>query len=168
MPLRPADVHPHQHLGPVGRVHPAGLGADGHQRLALVVLARQQRADLHRLEVLAELLELGVRLGQRVGVVLLRGQLEEHRQVVEALSQRLDPAQLALSVRELTGDLLGSGLVVPEVGIGGLVFQLFDAAPQAVDIEHALHRGQGGVECGDICLTVGIHGSSGYRPGSSP
>ena len=34
---------------------------------------------------------------------------------------------------------------------------------QAVDVEHPLHRGQGGVECGDIGLTVGIHGSSGYR-----
>jgi hypothetical protein len=42
------------------------------------------------------------------------------------------------------------------------MFELFDATAQPLDIEHPLHRGQGGVEGGDIGLTVGIHGSSGY------
>ena len=62
--LGPADVHPHQHLGPVGGVHPAGAGANGDQRLALVVLARQQRANLGDLYVGAQRLEFGVGLGQ--------------------------------------------------------------------------------------------------------
>ena len=98
------------------------------QRLALVVLARQQRADLHRLDVLAQLLELGVGLGERVGAVgalLFGGHFVEHRQVVEALPQLLDAAQLALGVRQLAGDLLGAGLVVPQVGIGRLVSRAF-------------------------------------------
>ena len=56
MLLRPADVHPHQHLGPVRGVDAAGAGADGHDRLALVVLPREQGPDLHRLDVLAQLL----------------------------------------------------------------------------------------------------------------
>ena len=78
------------------------------------------------------------------------GQLVEHRQVVEALAQFLDTAQLALGVGQLAGHLLGARLVVPQIRIGGLVLELFDATAQPLDIEHPLHRGQGGVEGGDV------------------
>jgi hypothetical protein len=37
------------------------------------------------------------------------------------------------------------------------VLELFDPATQTVDIKHPLHRGQGGVECCDISLEVGMH-----------
>ena len=163
MLLRPPDVHPHQHLGPVRRVHPACAGANVDQRLALVVFAGEQRAHFHRLDVLAQLLELGVGLGHIVGPAFLGRQLVDHREVIQTLTQVLDTAQLALGVRQLTGDALGAGLVVPEVGVGRLVLQLFDPTAQPFDVEHPLHRGQDGVEGGDIGLTVGIHGSSRYR-----
>ena len=68
MLLGPPDIHPHQHLGPVGGVHPARAGTDGDQRLALVVLAREQGAHLGGLDVGAQRLELGVGLGERVGL----------------------------------------------------------------------------------------------------
>ena len=75
-------------------------------------------------------LELGVGLGERVvaACALFGGQLVEHRQVVEALAQLLDAAQLALGVGKLAGDLLGARLVVPQIGIGRLVLELLDAA----------------------------------------
>ena len=95
---------------------------------------------------------------------LLGGQFVQHRQVVEPLPQLLDAAQLALGVGQLAGDLLGARLVVPQLRIGRRVLQLLDAVAQTVDIEHPLHRRQSGVECGDVVLPVGIHGSSGYRP----
>ena len=53
--LGPARVHPHQHLGEVGGVHAAGAGADRDDRLAGVVLAGQQGADLELLDGLLEL-----------------------------------------------------------------------------------------------------------------
>ena len=43
-----------QHLGEVGGVDAAGLGADGDQRLARVVLAGQQGADLELVDRLAQ------------------------------------------------------------------------------------------------------------------
>ena len=46
VPLGPAAVHAQQHLGPVGRVDAAGLAVDGDERLAGVVLAGEQGADL--------------------------------------------------------------------------------------------------------------------------
>ena len=110
-------------------------------------------------------LQLGVGLGERVvaaRAILFGGQFVEHRQIVEALAKLFDAAQLTLGVRELAGDLLGACLVVPQVRIGGLVFELVDSAAQSFDVEHPLHRGQGGVEGCEVGLTVGIHGSSGY------
>ena len=127
-----------------------------------VVLAGQQRADFHRLDVVAQLLVLAVGLGYIVGATFFGGQLIDHRKVVEALPKLLDAAQLTLGVGQLAGDLLRARLVVPQVGVGGLVFELFDPDTQSLDVEHPLHRGQGGVEGGDVGLTVGIHGSSGY------
>ena len=88
---------------------------------------------------------------------LFVGQLVEHRQVVESLAQLFDAPQLALGVGKLAGHSLRPGLVVPQFGIGCLVLELLDAAAQTFDVEHPLHRGQGGVECCDISLAVGVH-----------
>ena len=43
------------------------------------------------------------------------------------------------------------------------MFELVDPAAQTVHIEYPLHRGQGGVEGGDVGLTVGIHRRPRYR-----
>ena len=98
---------------------------------------------------------------------MLIGLARSEIEVVEPLPQLLDAAQLALGVRQLTGDLLGERLVVPKMRVGRLVLELFDTTAKPLDIQHPLHRGQGGVEGGDIGLTVRIHGSSRYRRRSS-
>ncbi len=123
--LGPAQVHPHQHLGQVGGVDAAGLGADGHQGLARVVLAGQQGADLELADAsCASAASSGSASASVSGVALVLGQLEQHREVVEAPAQGLDPGQLALHVREPAGDLLRVLLVVPEVGRGGLLVEV--------------------------------------------
>ena len=148
VPLGPAQVHPQQHLGEVGRVHPAGAGPDGHQRLAGVVLAGEQGADLHLLD----------RLGQRrrsrrrprratPGVGLGLGQLQQHPRVVQPGPQPLQPVDLAVDVRQPRGDLLRLGLVVPEVRRGRLLLQLGLVPAQPVEVEDVLDVAQGGVEC---------------------
>ena len=69
--LGPAGVHPHQHLGEVGRVHAAGARTDRHQGVADVVLAGQQGAHLEDLDGLVDPVQLGLGLGHGVGVALL-------------------------------------------------------------------------------------------------
>ena len=49
-PLRPAQVHPQHHLGPVLGVGAAGAGVDLGDRVALVVLAGEQAPQLERVE----------------------------------------------------------------------------------------------------------------------
>ena len=61
VPLRPAQVHPQQHLGEVRGVHAAGAGPDGDQRLPRVVLAGEQGADLHLLDGLGQPGDLATR-----------------------------------------------------------------------------------------------------------
>ena len=99
VPLRPAQVHPQQHLGEVGRVHAAGAGPDGDQRLAGVVLAGEQGADLHLLDGLGQRGDLGADLGERARVVLGLGQLQQHAGVVEPAAQLLQPVDLAVARR---------------------------------------------------------------------
>ena len=88
--LGPPDVHPHQHLGPVRGVHPAGAGTYREQRLTLVVFTREQRADLGGLYIGAQRLEFRVGLGESVGrlasVFFVGRQLVEHGQVLQALA----------------------------------------------------------------------------------
>ncbi len=149
--LGPADVHPHQHLGPIGGVDATRTGADGDDGLALVVLAGQQGPDLHLFDVGLQRFEFGVGLGELVVATLFGRQFVEHRQILEAAAQAFDATQFTLGVGEFTGDALGVALVVPQIGgVGGLVFELLDLRAQPIDVEHSLHRRQGGVEGGDI------------------
>ena len=105
--LRPALVHAQHHLGPVLRVGAAGAGVDFGHRVELVVLAREQRLQLERVEARAERVDrldeldveggvtgagrgrLGRQLEEGVGVV------ERGPEAVELLEVVGDPAELA-------------------------------------------------------------------------
>ena len=64
VPLGPARVHPHQHLGEVRGVDAAGAGPDREQRLALVVLTGQEGADLEVLDGLMDPAKLDLGVGE--------------------------------------------------------------------------------------------------------
>ena len=82
--LGPAQVHPHEHLGEVGGVDATGAGADRDDGLALVVLPRQQGADLELADVLLQGREVALGLVERGGVVLLLAHLDEGLEVLDA------------------------------------------------------------------------------------
>ena len=123
------------------------------QRFTLVVLAREQGAHLGGFDVGAQgflVRRRPRRAPRRPRAFFLGGHLVDHRQVVNAVPQLLDPAQFALRVGKLTGHTLGVGLVVPQFRVRRLLLELLDAAAQTVDIKYPLHRGQGGIEGGDV------------------
>jgi hypothetical protein len=146
VPLGPAQVHPHEHLGEVGGVDATGLGADGHQRLAGVVLTREQGAHLELVDRLAQARQLPLGLGRGRLVALLDGHLVQQPDVVQPAAQLLHPAQVALQVGQLGGQRLRGLDVVPEVGRGGLLLELGHLAAQPVDVEDGLDGPQGRVE----------------------
>src|SRR4051794_2606962 len=146
VPLGPAQVHPHQHLGPVGGVHTTGLRADGHQGLAGVVLPREQGPDLELVDDRADAVELTLGLRGRGLVALFLGHLVHEPDIVQPAAQLLDAAQGALQVGQPGGERLGGLDVVPEVRGGGLLLEVGDLAAHVVDPENGLDRLQGRVQ----------------------
>ena len=86
MVLRPVGVHPHQHLGPILGVDPAGAGADRDQRVVRGVGVGEEQLELLGLELARDLVRLPGQLERQLGV-FQRGQLEE----VEGLRLELLP-----------------------------------------------------------------------------
>src|SRR5581483_2070361 len=122
-PLRPAQVHPQQHLGPVLRLETARTGVDLDDRAAGVVLAAEELLELELVGVVLHLSEPRLELGERVPVALLR-QLEEHLRLVGALAELLPAGDLPEDGRRLAPDRLRPRRVVPEPRRGGLLAQL--------------------------------------------
>ena len=117
VPLGPAQVHAQQHLGPVGRLGAAGAGADGQQRVALVVRPGEQERRPLTLVVDAQGIRLGVDLRRQGGVGL--GQLGDLVEVVGALQQGTPEGQLVAQAVGLTEHALRVLGVVPQVGRPG-------------------------------------------------
>jgi hypothetical protein len=138
VPLRPAQVHPHQVLREVGGVRAARLRVDRDQRLPRVVLTAQQRAHL-------ELVDLGPQRGQLTRcllfgglVVLAFGQVEQQLGVVQALTQASQPVQLRLQVGKPPMHLLPTIRVRPQLRVGGLLAQIGRFPLHFARIQHGL------------------------------
>jgi hypothetical protein len=82
--FRPAEVHPQEHLGPVGRLRAAGPGADRQEGWALVVIAREQERSPLAEEVGLERGGVALELGLELRVGGLVQQLDGGEQVVGA------------------------------------------------------------------------------------
>ena len=124
MALRPADVHALEHQCEVGGIDAAGAGPDRHERIAHVVLAREQRTDLEGVDRLLDLDELARHLSLCGGVIFLSGHLVHELDVVQSLTQTGDSLDLGLQHRQTPGDALSIGLVVPQIRCPDLVLQV--------------------------------------------
>src|SRR5690606_3940085 len=69
VPLGPAQVHAHEHLGEIGGVVAARAGADGDDGRACVVLTVEQRLNLEVADGLREGRVFGLGFCGRLGVV---------------------------------------------------------------------------------------------------
>ena len=94
-PLRPAQVHAQEHLGPVLGVGAALAGVDRHDRVAARVPAREEACLLQPPELGVRAPQALVQLGDEVGVGLLRlaGELGQLGQRLEVSPQPLVLAQ---------------------------------------------------------------------------
>jgi hypothetical protein len=121
------EVHPEQHVRPVGRLGAAGARADREDRVLRVVLAAEQEERALPLELRGQgrRLTLEVRLG--LGVRGFGEELGELGDVVRALLDRAPQRDLLAQALGLAGDLLRLALVVPEPGLDGARVELRDA-----------------------------------------
>jgi hypothetical protein len=137
MALGPAEVHPQEHLGPVGRLGAAGAGADRQDRAALVVLAGEQERRPLALEVLLELGRRPIELGGQLGVRGLLDELEGGEEIIDAGLQASPELDLGPQAVGLAEDLLGAALVVPEPGLAGQRLELGDAPFLRLEVKDA-------------------------------
>jgi hypothetical protein len=125
--LRPAEIHPQQHLGPVGRFGAAGSGADREHRRAIVVLTVEQERRPLAGEVLLERAGALIELPAELRVGRLLDQLEQGQQVVRTAGQPIPELDLGPQAVGLPEDPLGGSLVIPEAGLQGQGVELLDA-----------------------------------------
>jgi hypothetical protein len=125
--LRPLEVHPQQHVRPVGRLGAAGTGADREDRVLRVVLAAEQEQRALPLELRGQGCGLALEVGLGLGIGGLGEELGELGDVVRALLDRAPEGDLLAQALGLAGDLLRLALVVPEPGLDGARVELRDA-----------------------------------------
>ncbi len=147
MALGPAEVHPQEHLGPVGRLGAAGAGADREERRPLVVLAGEQQRRPLALEVGLEGRDVALELGLELGVGGFVEQLDRRQQVVGADAELAPRADLGPQAVGLAQDLLGGAPVVPEPGFLGQRLDLADARLLGLEVKDA-PRSTGSVQPG--------------------
>ena len=128
MALRPAQVHPNEHFGPVRRLGAPGAGADRQDRAALVVLAREEERGPLALEIPVELGGAAVELRGQLFVTGFLDELERREQIVDAGLEAAPELDLGTEAVGLTEHLLGGSLVVPEAGLERQRLELADAA----------------------------------------
>ena len=140
VPLRPPQIHSHQHLGEVGCVHAASARPDRYHGLTLVPLTVEQSLDLKLTNGLLQAGQLLLGVRHCVGVGLLGAELDHQLEVVDAIVQPSDPLKFGVGARQTAGDLLGCLRVVPQVRGPGLLLKLGDLGAQRVQIGHLPHR----------------------------
>jgi hypothetical protein len=125
--LRPLEVHPQQHVRPVGGLGAAGTGADREDRVLRVVLAAEQEQRPLPGELRGQGRGLTLEVGLGLGVGGLGKELGELGDVVRPLLDRAPEGDLLAQALGLAGDLLRLALVVPEPGLDGARVELRDA-----------------------------------------
>jgi hypothetical protein len=121
------EVHAQQHLGPVLGLGAAGAGVDLDEAVLRVVLAVKQGLQLDPLAASFEVGQRAVGLVDGRGVVGLLAELVHRADVLDVAQHRVDRVHHDLQRLQLGDDRLGLFLVVPEVGLAHLRFELFSA-----------------------------------------
>jgi hypothetical protein len=137
MPLRPTEVHPEQHLRPVGRLGTAGARADREDGAAAVVLAGEQQERALTLEVPGEGRDVAGQLRLEVRIGRLAQQLGELRDRGRASFEPAPGGDLVAEALGLSQDLLRGALVVPEARFEGERVELLDAALLGLEVKDA-------------------------------
>jgi hypothetical protein len=154
VPLRPAQVHPHQVLREVRRVRAARLRVDRDQRLPGVVLAVQQGAHLELVDLPAQRGQLAHRL-VRVGSSFSLSARSNSTRCRRAAGAGGQPGQLGLQVGQPAGHLLRPVLVSPKPGVGGLLAQAVRLGLHSPGVEHRLYAGELRRQCRDLIGGIG-------------
>ena len=118
--LRPADVHPQQHLGPIVGVGAAGPGMDFEIAIVAVGLAREQAFEFAAGRVGAQSFKHGLGLGDDRGLAFGLAQLDQLDRLVDLARDAPVIADRLIEPGALAQQLLRRGGIVPQARVLGL------------------------------------------------
>lgn len=122
-PLGPTQVHPEQHLGKILCVGAARTGLDRADGVVGVGLAREQALRLGLADLRFEPRDQLFELFGGIGVGL--GEFEKDPGVGNAGLEFRLLFEGPLDAAPLLDDLLGALRIIPEIGVGNLLFEFF-------------------------------------------
>src|ERR1035438_8752262 len=120
VPLSPAQIHAQQHLGPILALGAARAGMDDQNGIFRVVPAGQQHAGFENLQTLGELLQLALQFARHV--FAFARQFEQRVQIGSYSGNFRLFGESLLQPLTILHNLLGLFGLIPEVGIGDLLF----------------------------------------------
>ena len=115
MALGPLQVHAHQHLDPVLRLHPALAHRDGYDRVVVGVGIGEQQVELVRVKLLGQRRALLRDLFFELGIVLR--QLIELDEITCAPFEPVPGRDQLAVLRGLSGHRAGAPWIVPNAGL---------------------------------------------------
>ncbi len=121
-PLAPAEVHAGQHRRPVLRVDATFAGVDDQDRVGAVVGTVEGRLQLHRIQLFANRVELGLKLSEQLG--FLFGHFQQYDQIVAGAGDFIPRLDGAFEFAKTAHFGLGNILVVPVTGFAAPAFEV--------------------------------------------
>ena len=118
--LRPAGIHPVEHLGPVLSLSTAGPGLQGDDGRVVVVLAAEQGLQPGALHILEQGLIALLHLSHEGFVFFFVAHLAQHHQIIPASQALFLSVDLVLQLADALLDFLCLIHIVPEAVGGGL------------------------------------------------
>ncbi len=151
-PLRPAQVHPEQHLSPVLRLRPAGPGVNRHDGVLAIVFAAEHLLGLAGIDFLRQLGKAGREIVEHRFAGLQP--LHQHGKIFNPAPERGRQVAILLEPPAALAELLSRCLVFPEIRVGDALLyegEFFGRAGGVKDSSADRRRGAPGP---DICEAV--------------
>src|SRR5690606_26040834 len=114
--LAPAQIHSQQHFRPVLGLGAAGACLDVEEGVAGVHLAREHARELQALDVLFQLVQFLLDVGDAGGIVFLGEQLQQFLGVIQGAAQLVEGADGFAQPGALAAQFLGALGIVPDIG----------------------------------------------------
>jgi hypothetical protein len=127
MSLGPAEVHPEEHLRPVGCLGAAGPGTDRQEGASLVVLPREEQLRPLPLEIALERCGLAIELSRQLRIIRFLDELEGREDVGGAPIELGPECGFRSQAIGFAQNFLGGALVVPEARLACLGLERGDA-----------------------------------------
>src|SRR5690606_22102015 len=158
VPLSPARIHAHDHLGPVLRLRSAGAGTDFQLGIAEVVGTAEKAAELERVQFTFDGSKLGIEVSAHAGVRLLGEEFLELQGAVHSTSDsvvRLYPPHQYLHRLHDRPPLVRA---IPDSGSVRPLLQRRQPSPLVFDVKVT------SVARKAVPIPLSVSGYNGYQP----